>query len=114
MRVLVDICMEVCVDGGLVQLRAVPRATGQSNAGGQESVGLVYLRTSCSTLHLVVFIHSSTPTSQLSDLQWPGTIIFGSSKEFGPSGPDGWAGLDRCQIRTTLSTLCPCRRWEEC
>jgi hypothetical protein len=42
MRVLVDICMEVCVDGGLVQSRATPRATGQSNAGGQESVGLVF------------------------------------------------------------------------
>jgi hypothetical protein len=73
-----------------------------------------YFRTSCSTLHLIVFTHSSSSSSQLSDLQWPGTIIFGSSKEFGPLGPDGWAGLDRCQIRTTLSTLCPCRRWEEC
>jgi hypothetical protein len=42
MGVLVDICMEVCVDGGLVKSRATPRATGQSNAGGQESVGLVF------------------------------------------------------------------------
>ncbi len=56
-------------------------------------------------------LNCSNTVRGLSNFPWPGTIIFVSSKEFGPLALDGWPRMDGCQIEIEL---CPPRRWQEC